>query len=73
MKLRYYISPEGKLNPAYRVRRLADFKPHEEGSRWTVRTCHEVGLTSILDTYEVKNGKLVKTEESQTFWLRIPR
>ena len=69
----YYISAEGTTSPARKVKRLSDFtrnnKNAEEGSLWSVRTKREVEFLDALDTYEIKNGKLKKTNEASLFWI----
>ena len=67
----YYISREGTLSPARKVKRLSDFMRFtiaEEGSRWTVRTKVSVAMLDMLPVYQVKQGKLSKTDAMNTMW-----
>ena len=64
----YYISAEGTVQVSQVVKRLGDFKG-KEGQRYTVRKRKKVEMLDMLPTYESRNGKLVKLEEMQGFWL----
>jgi len=65
----YYISrKDNGLSPAWRAKRLGQFKP-EEGIKYYVRTRKSApDFCDFVPVYIGKNGKLVKTDTASTGW-----
>jgi|TARA_R100001129_G_C5173934_1_gene205665 hypothetical protein len=65
----YWISKkEHSLRIAIGKKRLRDFKP-EEGCEYLVRTSRKSpDFFEFVPVYVGKDGKLVRTNQDQTFW-----
>ena len=65
----YYISrKDDGLYPAWRAKRLGQFKP-EEGIKYYVRTRKSAPtFLTLVPIYVGTNGKLVKTDEFSSGW-----
>ena len=66
----YYISrKEDGLAPAWRAKRLGQYKP-EEGVKYYVRTRRSApDMWDFVPVYVGKNGKLVKTDDFSSGWV----